>query len=174
MLMYERPSFGVKVLLMAMAYWCAQSLIDMYVNGPSVEQRLMNAVSEDDVAAMDDAVEHGASLSISDMSGRTLLMQAASAGSERVARVLLDRGADPNAVDFNGHTALTFAAQSDCVGMARLLLQQGADPARQDVAGVSPTEAARCFESNHVLALLDGRDPSAAANPGNQNAMRRP
>lgn len=64
--------------------------------------------------------------------GRTVLMQAAHKGNERLVRLLIALGANANAVDRGprtaGNSALTFAAGHGDPEIVRRLLDAGADP----------------------------------------------
>jgi serine/threonine-protein phosphatase 6 regulatory ankyrin repeat subunit B len=65
---------------------------------------------------------------VNPVSGPTPLMEAVSADSEKLVRLLLQHGAEVNARDKDGSTALNFAAYEANPKMVALLLEKGAKP----------------------------------------------
>ena len=70
------------------------------------------------------------------------LHEAADAGHERVARLLLGHGAEVDARDDNGNTPLHLAAWQGYVEVAGALLAAGADPRSMDDDGMTPLHEA--------------------------------
>lgn len=71
-------------------------------------------------------VSRGADVNLSNQSGWTPLMAAASTGSHPIATFLLEKGADPNAKHIYGWTALKLASQKGKEDIVRLLKKFGA------------------------------------------------
>lgn len=71
----------------------------------------------------------------SDAQQGSVLVLAAQAGADAVARELLQRGADPQRIGETGFTALGAAAFHGHQSMLRLLLRAGADPLRWGATG---------------------------------------
>ena len=77
----------------------------------------------------------GVNTSSAEHRGASLLMAAADAGQETVARVLLKRGASVNLQDAVGSTALMLAAIGGHAPIVRVLLEHGASVNHQNAAG---------------------------------------
>jgi ankyrin repeat protein len=121
------------------------------------------AIVNDNVTALQIALDHGIPANSHDDRQRTPLMSAAAYGGSRVVERLLDYGAAVNAHDANGWTALMFAAQHGDVATLRTLLQHGADPrirdrehgwtAAQRAAWVGQDEVAHWLSQEHPLGV---------------------
>ena len=102
-----------------------------------------------------------------------VLMVAAGAGHEAVAKLLLDHGADVAAADNNGATALMFAARDGHEAVAKLLLDNGADvAAAYSDGGTALMDAAAAGHEAVAILLLDhGANVAALSNLGRSGLM---
>jgi len=99
----------------------------------------MWAVSQHQVAVVDDLVKNGADVTARAKSGFTALMFAAQVGDAQEARILLDAKEDPNEVlPKAGATPLTIAAAISNPEVAVVLLDNGANPNVIDGNGLTP------------------------------------
>lgn len=114
------------------------------------ESSLINAIRQNDVAAVRHALSGGRVELIADDMGTTPLMYAALVGGPDVIRLLIDRGVQVNASNKFGATALMWAASR--TENVKALLARGAD--------------VNARASNGWTALI------AATRYGNANAMR--
>src|SRR5215471_2272435 len=83
----------------------------------------VQAIGNNDLAALKAAISKGAVVNAGDNRGTTLLMEAAAYSSPEAVKLLLDSGANPNAKNQFGSTALTMAA--DQPEKARMLIERG-------------------------------------------------
>ena len=99
--------------------------------------RVLSAVSQGDVAAVNEAIAHGR-LNVRDRDGRTPAMYAVIDGRASVLDALLASGADVAAADQRGWTALHYAAQARDASAADKLLRNGAPVDAIDAFGNTP------------------------------------
>lgn len=78
------------------------------------------------LAAVQDFLDGGGDVNLTNRNGWSLLMSAAFKGNSRILTLLLERGAAINSTNVAGETALTLAAGGGFVKCVRLLLAQGA------------------------------------------------
>jgi ankyrin repeat protein len=116
---------------------------------------LMYALHADQAEAAVALLRWGADPRVSDDSGYSALMMAASRGGGLVVEELLARGADPAAELFLGFTALDYAIGYGHVEVVRLLLEAAPDlrsrrnPARRHVLALADNAG-----DEEILALL--------------------
>lgn len=130
----------------------------------SMQTSLLDALKQDDRAAMEAALSAGADVDAPDAHGRTTLHTAAKSKSAEVVRLLLDHGANVNAQDADGRTPLHLA-HSDA---ADLLLARKADLKLVDRQGNTPLHTAAELESARVAYRLveSGMDVNARNSAG--------
>ena len=99
----------------------------------SLDDQLLEAASNGDLASIRDLLARGADIDARDDYGWTALMVASESGEVAAVELLLDRGADIDARDDYGGTALMEASAYGGVAAVELLLDRGADiEARED------------------------------------------
>lgn len=81
-----------------------------------------------ELETIEKALASGISVDMKNKNGRTLLMQACSAGREDIARLLVSKGSNVDMTDQNSQTALMYAFNTGNVSTMRLLLDRGANP----------------------------------------------
>ncbi|HEY0380542.1 MAG TPA: ankyrin repeat domain-containing protein [Pyrinomonadaceae bacterium] len=94
---------------------------------PYTEAAFAKAVEEGDTGAVDLFLASGMSPEVRDAAGRTVLINAASRGSNNISQKLLGKGADVNARDAAGSTALMGSAEGNHKDTTKVLLENGAD-----------------------------------------------
>jgi ankyrin repeat protein len=94
----------------------------------TVKERLLYAIDQGDVHAVENLIEHGVNPNIRDtQSGLTALMMAAGFGHAEIVKCLLDAGADVFSIDNRGGgSVLHKAIQSGKIEIVRMLLDAGA------------------------------------------------
>jgi ankyrin repeat protein len=125
------------------------------------ENSLINAIRQNDVAAVRSALSSGHVELIADDTGTTPLMYAALVGGPPIIRLLIDHGAQVNASNRFGATALMWA--SSRTDNVRALLERGADvKARASNGGTALVAATRYGNVNAMKILLAaGADSSS-------------
>jgi ankyrin repeat protein len=123
-------------------------LAGFYVYGVQrnrLNDALVRAADDGDVAAVQALLEQGANLNAGSVSlnTETALMRAAATGRRELVQFLLDRGADPNVRhtgigQLRGRTALMFAVDGQQAGVVAILLDGGADVNVRDELGETP------------------------------------
>lgn len=105
---------------------------------------LFSLIAQNDLAALNNQIAAGANVNLSNASGQTALMYAASSSTETsVLTALLKAGANVNAQTPDGWTALMFASRdSKNLAIPYLLLNAGADPSLRNAEGQSVTDVA--------------------------------
>lgn len=130
----------------------------------TIEQRLLDAVSRDDRATVERALEHGASISAKDDLGRSLVLLATlDAGDLDLVRWLHAKGAAIDEPDAGGRTALSFAAGSGHLEIVRYLIENGAAVDRTDVQQRTPLFHAAAGNHPEVVAFLLDRGANVNA-----------
>lgn len=110
----------------------------------------------EDSDRVNQAIECGGNINVSNKNGMTALMRAAKHGSESKAWRLIFEGADVDAVDNDGYTALMFAAengftgipQGGCFAIAKELLDNNAYVNAVSKTGWTPLTLA--YTGNHI------------------------
>ena len=92
-----------------------------------LEEDLIAATRDNDVAQVESLLVHGARANARDAAGNTALIISAAYGYTDMAALLITSGADVDIRGRLGHTALTAAAEEGNLEIARLLLDSGAD-----------------------------------------------
>ena len=87
------------------------------------EQRLIEAVAQNDLAAVRELVKAGTNINAQDARGRTALLAAVEGHHLESAKVLLEAGADVNLLDDKMDSPLLLAGAEGTVGMMKLILQ---------------------------------------------------
>src|SRR5947209_1657994 len=124
---------------------------------PYSEDAFSSVVEDGDTGAVDLFLAAGMRPDVSDASGRTALINAASRGHDQISRKLLSKGADVNARDRTGSTALMEAAQGDHRETTKVLLEGGADVNLKDADGQTALmRAAARGHAKTVRMLLNG------------------
>lgn len=126
-------------------------------NIPYTEGAFAGAVEDGDTGAVDLFLAAGMRPDVTDASGRTPLINAASRGHDQISRKLLSSGADVNARDRGGSTALMEAAQGDHKETARVLLEAGADVNARDGDGRTALVRAAARGHAEMVRLLLNR-----------------
>ncbi|HTM34019.1 MAG TPA: ankyrin repeat domain-containing protein [Vicinamibacterales bacterium] len=134
---------------------------------------LVEAVRQQDVAAVKALLKSGADVNRQEGDGATALHWAANADSTELVRLLLDAGASPAAANDLGVTPLHLAAANGNVAVLTLLLGKRANPNAVTAAGVTPLmDAARSGRVEAVrLLLAHGADVNARESSRRQTAL---
>lgn len=96
-------------------------------NIPYSETAFTKVVEEGETDTVDLFLAAGMNPDVKDAAGRTVLLSAASRGSNNISQKLLSKGADVNLTDNSGSTALMESAQNDHRETTEVLLENGAD-----------------------------------------------
>lgn len=141
--------------------WAAAALVH------AQDQRLLEAVSQEDLDAVRALIASGASVKAASRIGaQTPLAIAASNGSTAIARVLLEAGADPNTPTATGATPLMLAAAAGNIEILTALLDRGANVnARESSRGQTALMFAAAENRPAAIRLLitRGADPKIAS-----------
>jgi ankyrin repeat protein len=131
----------------------------------TLEQRLLEAVRQNDRKSIERALELGATLQAKDDIGRsTVLLATLDAGDLDLVRWLHEHGAPLDEPDTSGRAALSYAAAEGRLDIVRWLVEHGARVERPDVQKRTPLFHATLGGHTEVVAyLLDhGGNPNAA------------
>jgi ankyrin repeat protein len=134
---------------------------------------LVDAVRQQDVAAVRALLKSGADVNRQEGDGATALHWAANVDSTELVRLLLDAGAAPAAANDLGVTPLHLAAANGNVAILTLLLGKRANPNAVTAAAVTPLmEASRSGRVEAVrLLLAHGADVDARESSRRQTAL---
>lgn len=150
-------------------------------NIPYSEDSFTRVVEKGETGTVELFLNAGMSPNIKDVTGRPVLVSAASKGSDNISRKLLSRGADVNARDNNGTTALMEAAQNDHMETTNVLLENGAEVDLRDNKGQTALLRAAASGRSKIVRMLinkgaridikdkDGRDALMWAEINNQS-----
>jgi ankyrin repeat protein len=119
---------------------------------PEGNTALMVAANKGRVSIVDEILQAGADVNVTNREGISPLMRAATQDDASILKKLIDAGADLHHTDVRGDTALSFAAARGRRGNAVLLLDSGARPDAIDRAFVA---AAQYGEPDVARLLLD-------------------
>jgi serine/threonine protein kinase len=148
---------------------------------PYTEAAFNRVVEEGDTDAVDLFLAAGMNPQVKDAAGRTVLINAASRGSNNISRKLLGKGADVNARDNTGLTALMESAQNDHQETTKVLLENGADVNLTDNNGQTALIRAAARGNSEIVRMLinkgaginvkdrDGRDAFTWAEINNRS-----
>jgi len=121
----------------------------------TLEQRLLEAVRQNDRASITRAVELGAALtSKDDLARSTVLLATLDAGDLELVRWLHEQGVPLDEPDAGGRTALSFAADTGRLPIVQYLLEQGAAVDSRDVQQRTPLLHAAGADHPDVIAFL--------------------
>ncbi len=101
------------------------TVVETTVADLAPDDQLLEALRNDDLAALDAAIANGADVDLD--IGYPVVHLAAEKGSVDFVERLLEAGADQNVAGNNGHSALTRAAVNGHVDVMDLLIDAGAD-----------------------------------------------
>ncbi|MDT7042205.1 ankyrin repeat domain-containing protein [Candidatus Nitronereus thalassa] len=118
----------------------------MFMNAE--EQRLLEAVAQDDLATIRNLVKQGINVNAQDARGRTALLVAVEGHYFESAKVLLKAGADVNVQDDKKDSPLLLAGAEGTVDIMRLILQAKPDFSLYNRFGGTPLIPAA--ERGHV------------------------
>ena len=150
-------------------------------NMPYSEPAFTRVVENGDTDAVDLYLAAGMRPDVRDANGRTMLINAASRGSNNISRKLLSKGADVNARDGDGSTALMESARNDHKETTKVLLEHGADVNLTDNNGQTALIRAAAQGRAGIVRLLinkgaridvkdrDGRDALTWAEINNKS-----
>ena len=148
---------------------------------PFTEAAFRKAVEEGDTGAVELFLAAGMDPEVRDTAGRTVLINAASRGSNNISKKLLGEGADVNARDAAGSTALMESAEGDHKDTTKVLLENGADVNQSDNAGRTALIRAAARGHSEIVRILinkgaridvrdrDGRDAMMWAEINNRS-----
>ncbi len=100
----------------------------------------IEAIRNNNMGALQEAVQSGADVNAADQFGQTVLVWAAYTGTLEMAELLMQHNADPN---LGRSPPLHYAARFGRADMVQLLLKHGADPLLPDAEGKTALEQAR-------------------------------
>jgi hypothetical protein len=132
----------------------------------SLDEELLDAVEEGDIARVKKLLDRGANLNAKDILGYTPLHKAAMYGDIELVDLLLRYGADANAKTDKAETPLHLAASRGQADVVKMLLERGADVNARDEKGWTPLHfAAFNNHSNAAKMLLEnGADANIRYN----------
>lgn len=148
---------------------------------PYTEAAFARAVEEGDTGAVELFLAAGMNPEVKDAAGRTVLINAASRGSNNISKKLLGKGADVNARDDSGSTALMNSAAGDHKETTEVLLENGADVNLADNDGRTALIRAAARGNSEIVRMLinkgaridvrdkDGRDALTWAEINNRS-----
>jgi ankyrin repeat protein len=105
---------------------CALALL-LFSGCSNKDERLREAAAAGNTTDLRAALEEGANVEASGMTGTTALMLAVKNNQTEAVQVLLEKGANPNTALPDGRTALMIAAQAGHTAIVQALLKAGAD-----------------------------------------------
>lgn len=121
----------------------------------TIEQRLLEAVRQNDRPTIERAVALGASLGAKDDLGRsTVLLATLDAGDLDLVRWLHDKGVPLDEPDVAGRTPLSFGAERGHLAIVRYLVENGAVVDRRDMQQRTPLFHAALSDQPDVIAYL--------------------
>ena len=135
-----------------------------------LNEELLSAARQGDVAAVKALVEKGASIEAKTPYGQTPLYLAAMNGHLEAARFLVDKGAQTDIRDtFYKAPMLAFVIMRKHYDVAKLLISKGSGPIDETLAGVAGTGNIELIQ-----AVLDKGKPSQSAlNKAYESALER-
>jgi ankyrin repeat protein len=150
------------VVAMGLPLFCEPGFPDWMTGRPGPDERLLAAISTDDLPAFDQALADGASPAFRSESDTVPLTDAAARGRLEMTRRLVAVGADMNACEGRGMTALMLAASRDHVEIVELLVRRGADLSCRDRSHRTALDIAIDYDCTGAAKAL--RRASTASN----------
>jgi ankyrin repeat protein len=117
-------------------------------------QTIFDVIARGDAVQVGSFLTNGSRIETTNREGRSLLLQAVSAGKPELVTLLLARGAKAGSLTREGWNGLHLAASKNDVEVARLLLQAGVDPNEFGANGIAPLHVAAAFGNTGFCALL--------------------
>ena len=143
--------------------------IERVSSGPGKDLGAIDAIRNDNIDMLIEAVESGADVNFVDHFGQSVLVWAAYTGTPEMAELLINSGADPN---LGRNPPLHYAARFGRPDMVSLLLRYRADPFKTDGDGKTALDQARHAtgsgrEGRHqdVVKILEEAESSAVVAP---------
>ena len=168
----RRCAWTVLLITAAIAITRGPPWIQSLAGLPVGEERLLIAITNDNLREVQIALAEGASVTAQLIGDQPALSVAANAASEAIIQELLRAGADINYVDNRGVTALGLAALHGRIGTVRALLKAGADPNGDSEADFRPLILAANAGHEHLVeVLLDAGAEIDALGVGGQTAL---
>ena len=124
-----------------------------------------NHNATDDPDRVQEVLDRGANINVTDHKGKTALHRASQAGFLNVTQLLIDNGADLEIADHKGATPLFDASFYGRADTVRILVKNGADIEHADRRGDTALFAAARGKRDHVFELL----LKMKANTGHEN-----
>jgi serine/threonine protein kinase len=121
---------------------------------PYTEDAFTRVVEEGDTGAVDLFLTAGMNPEVKDAAGRTMLINAASRGSNNISQKLLNKGADVNTRDNIGLTALMESVEGNHKETTKVLLENGADVNLADNNGRTALIRAAARGNSEIVRLL--------------------
>ena len=132
---------------------CVAACLSATAYSQSDADELLQAIRNNDLAALKARLAKGAGVDARDRRGSTLLMHAAALGSPEAVKLLLGNGADVNAKNDLEATALILGAGNP--EKARMLVEKGADVNARSKLGRTPLMiAAGCDGCSAAVKML--------------------
>ena len=151
----------------------ATLLLTVSVSAGQTDDRLINAVRDQDQPRVETLIEQRVDVNASQPDGATALHWAAYSDDLALANLLIGAGADLDAVNDYGITALALACDNGTASMVRLLLAAGANANAPRSTGETPLmTCARTGDLDAVRVLLShGADPNMSESWRRQTAL---
>eukprot|EP00960_Hanusia_phi_P070532 767330-Hanusia_phi.AAC.6 len=124
----------------------AQDDRTVYDDSHSRDLGAIDAIRNNNLEALIEAIENGTDVNFADPFGQTILVWVAYSGTEDMAEYLILNGADPN---LGRNPPLHYAARFGRPKMVELLLRHGAEPLKVDLEGKTALDQAR--SSSNIL-----------------------
>ena len=122
-----------------------------YVMTKTLNDRLFDAIKEDDIKEVSKCLKEGAVVYTTDSKGRTPLHLTYK--SVAIAELLIEHGADPTATDNEGLTPLHNAGFYNGIEISKLVIVKGANINVADNKGLTPLHKA-CSRGRTAVAKL--------------------
>ena len=119
------------------------------------ENTLFAAAEDNDVALLQDLIDNGEDMLITDDMGSTALHYAVDMSSYDTASYLIEKNIDIDAQDDYGSTALMYAVYNDDIDMVKFLLEKGADPTIKDDNSETVADSAAYNDNQEIQDLLE-------------------
>ncbi|MGZ3654260.1 MAG: ankyrin repeat domain-containing protein [Bdellovibrionota bacterium] len=118
------------------------------------DQRLLEAIDNNDAVAVNNSLNRGATLGMRDLRLDTPLHRAAQSGLTEVGKLLVQHGANLEARNYLGETALHVAALRDFKDFMKMLVEAGANVNALDERRRTPLDLAELHSDPKILTML--------------------